>query len=226
MQRPGRATLGIVLAGGRSMRLGPAVPAAGGKATLTFHGKTFLEHVVAAVSAVTTRTIVVAAPGQTLPQIDGVEIVRDTLPGAGPLAGIRDGLGAALADYHGTTSPPRLAFVASCDLPLLRPAIVRLLVEAAEESGALWTVPVVNGHRQALVSVIDVGLQPRIEAWLATGRRDPRGLIADLAGDDVAVEEPRSLREVPEEACLAVDPELVSFDDIDTPADLARLQTR
>lgn len=220
--------MGIVLAGGRSTRLAPVAGATGGgKASLTFRGKTFLEQVIAAVGAEVGRTIVVAAPGQTLPSLEGVRIVRDSTPGAGPLAGIRDGLRAALPpdrgdrDDAGFASPHSLAFVASCDLPLLRPEMVRRLLDAAAESDALWTVPVVHGHRQVLVSVMRVDLVERIEAWLATGRRDPRGLFEELARND-----PRSVCEVTEEQCASVDPMLVSFVDIDTPEDLQRLQSR
>lgn len=225
MQQSGRATMGIVLAGGGSTRLAAvAASAGGGKALLTFHGKTFLEHVVAAVAAEVGRTIVVAAPGQTLAAVDGVSLVHDRTPGAGPLAGIRDGLRAALDDRrggHGAGPPPGLVFVASCDVPLLRPEVVRLLIDVAAESDALWTVPIVHGHRQVLVSVMRVEVLPRIEAWLATGRRDLRGLFVEIARND-----PRSVCEVTEEACTAVDPTLVSFIDIDTPADLERLQSR
>ena len=228
MQHAGGTTLGIVLAGGRSTRLATvAASTGGGKASLAFRGKTFLEHVVAAVASEVRQTVVVAAPGQPTPAIDGVRIVHDSTPGDGPLAGIRDGLRAALARNHGghvdenAHPPPRLAFVASCDLPLLRPAMVRLLIDVAAESGAAWTVPRVHGHRQVLVSVMQVELLPRIEDWLAGGRRDLRGLFAALAQHD-----PRSVCEVTEEACKSVDPTLVSFVDIDTPDDLQRLQSR
>ena len=228
MQQPGQVIVGVVLAGGGSTRLAAvAGTTGGGKALLTFCGKTFLEQVVAAVAAEADRVIVVAAPGQTVPAIDGACVVHDKTPGAGPLAGIRDGLRAALATDHADRGddaaavPPRLAFVTSCDLPLLRSEVVRLLIDVAEESAALWTVPVVHGHRQVLVSVIRVELLPRIEDWLATGRRDLRGLFAEIARHD-----PQSVCEVTEEACKAVDPMLVSFIDIDTPDDLQRLQSR
>jgi molybdopterin-guanine dinucleotide biosynthesis protein A len=188
---------------------------------LTFHGQTFLEHVIAAAAADRDDVIVVAAPGQPLPALDGVRVVHDLTPGAGPLAGIRDGLRAALAMDHPAASPPRLAFVASCDVPLLRREVIRLLIDVAAESDALWTVPVVHGHRQVLVSVMRVELLSRIEVWLATGRRDLRGLFMEMAQND-----PQSVREVTEEACKAVDPTLVSFVDIDTPDDLERLQSR
>ena len=228
MQQVGEATVGIVLAGGSSTRLASMAEATGGgKASLRFHGRTFLEHVVAAVAAEVGHTIVVAALGQTLPDLDGVRIVHDLTPGAGPLAGIRDGLRAALPGEHGdhadhaAAPPPRLAFVVSCDVPLVRREVVRLLIDVAAESGGLWTVPIVHGHRQVLVSVMRVELLSRIDAWLATGRRDLRGLFAELARED-----PRSIREVTEEACKAVDPMLESFVDIDTPDDLERLQSR
>jgi len=234
MQPPGQATVGIVLAGGGSTRLASVAKATGGgKALLTFQGKTFLEHVVTVVAAEVGPTIVVAAAGQRLPALDGVRIVHDLTPGAGPLAGIRDGLRAVLAvddaghaghavhAGHAAAEPPRLAFVASCDVPLVRREVVRLLVAAAAESDALWTVPVVHGHRQVLVSVMRVELLSRIEAWLSTGRRDLRGLFQEMAQTD-----PQSVGEVTEEACKAVDPTLESFVDIDTPDDLERLQSR
>ena len=222
MQQAGEATVAVVLAGGSSTRLASMAEATGGgKALLRFHGKTFLEHVVAAVAAEVGQTIVVAALGQTLPDLDGVRIVHDLTPGAGPLAGLRDGLRVALAVDHGAASLPRLAFVVSCDVPLVRREVVRLLIDVAAKSGGLWTVPIVHGHRQVLVSVMRVELLSRIDAWLATGRRDLRGLFAEIARED-----PRSIREVTEEACRAVDPMLESFVDIDTPDDLERLQSR
>lgn len=217
-----QATVGILLAGGGSTRLASlAAATGGGKASLKLDGQTFLEHVAAAVAAEVGQTIVVAAPGQPLPALGQTLIVRDSTPGAGPLAGIRDGLRAALSADHGAAPPPRLAFVASCDLPLLRREIVRLLLDVAAESTAVWTVPFVHGHRQVLVSVMRVEVLPRIEAWLASGRRDLRGLWQEIAGND-----PQRVCEVMQEACQAVDPALVSFIDIDTPADLERLQSR
>jgi molybdopterin-guanine dinucleotide biosynthesis protein A len=219
--------VGIVLAGGNSRRLASVAATGGGKALLTLQGKTFLENVVTVVAAEVGLTIVVAASGQRLPALDGVRIVHDLTPGAGPLAGIRDGLRAVLAvDEAGdardaATQPPHFAFVASCDVPLLRWEVVRLLVAAAAESDALWTVPVVHGHRQVLVSVMRVELLSRIEAWLSSGRRDLRGLFKEMAQTD-----PQSVGEVTEEACKAVDPTLESFVDIDTPDDLERLQSR
>ena len=83
--------VGIVLAGGRSSRLTGLDLGDGGKAALDIGGEPCLSRVCRAIAAVVPRVIVVAAAGQPLPPLpDGVEIIRDTTPNAGPLAGIRD----------------------------------------------------------------------------------------------------------------------------------------
>jgi len=224
VEPPALGTVGIVLAGGGSKRLlSEAEPAAGGKALRTFRGQTFLERVVAAVAAglgPKGDLIVVAAPGQTLPQIGQALVVHDAVPGSGPLAGIRDGLRAALDTAQRRNGPaPGMAVIVSCDVPLLQPEVIRLLLDQASESGAVWTVPVVHGHRQVLLSAMHPGMLPKIEAWLATGRRDLRGLF-----DAIVQEDPKRILEVSQAQLAAVDPALESFFDIDTPADLQRLR--
>lgn len=217
--------IGIVLAGGASRRMQPDAAAADVRADvrkerLAPGGRTLLERVVAAIAADVAEVIVVAAPGEPLPDLPGrVRVVRDASPGAGPLAGLADGLTAALGarDHSGEQSPD-LAVVVSCDIPLLRPEVVRLLIERARASAALWTLPVVGGHRQVLVSVVRPTVIGRIASWLATGRRDLRGLVDSLAAADSA-----AVAIVPEAELAAVDPELESFLDVDTPADYARV---
>lgn len=208
--------IGIVLAGGSSRRMQP--PAGGPpvrKEFLAPGGTSLLARVVDAVAAEVDHVIVVAAPDMPLPELPGQPlVVRDSMPGAGPLAGLADGLRAAAETSGGEPAP--LAVVVSCDVPLVRGAVLRLLIARALESGAGWTVPLVGGHRQVLVSVMQTGLLARIESWLATGRRDLRGLVDDLeATAAVAI--------VPEAEIAAVDPRLDSFLDVDTPADFDRV---
>ena len=210
--------VGIVLAGGRGRRLqGLALPP-GGKAAVMFEGGSFLERVVATVAGEVDRVLVVAAPGQPLPPLPvPVEIVRDTEPGAGPLAAIRDGLVAA-----GRGSPvPRAAFVVACDLPLVHSAVVRLLLARQRATAAGWVVPEWHGHPQVLLSVVALDLLPAIEAHLAAGRRDPRGLLAALEAAAAA----RTVR-VAEAELAAVDATGDSARDVDTPEDLQRLRGR
>lgn len=208
--------IGIVLAGGRGSRLGPtAAPA--GKAGLRFRGRSFLEIVVEAVGAETGRVVVVAAPGQDLPPLAAeIRVVRDTLPGGGPLAAVRDGLAAA----RGLTPPVATAFIASCDLPLVRSAVVRALLDRQLARGT-WLVPLVHGHPQPLVSALPLTTRTRIERHLAAGGRDFRSLLAMLAAVAPAEVEYCAAADL-----VAADPELESFCDIDTPADIARLHDR
>lgn len=206
--------IGIILAGGRARRLGNTAPA-GGKGALQMRGRSFLEIVAAAVGAETGRILVVAAAGQPLPPLpfDAVP-VHDTVPGAGPLAAIRDGLVAA------ARLVPRcdVAFLASCDLPLLRPAVVRMILDRQREAPTAWVLPLVAGHPQPLVSAVPLALLPTIERRLAAGRRDLRGLLAMLAA-----ETPAAVAYCAADLFLKVDPALDSFRDVDTPEDLARL---
>lgn len=212
---------GIVLAGGRSSRLAGPDLGVGGKAAVVVGGEPCLSRVCRAVTAVVPRVIVVAATGQPLPPLpDGVEIIRDTMPNAGPLAGIRDGIVHVLAHDRSHVPPPQWAFVASCDVPLLKPAVVRLLVETARSSAARFVVPLVAGHPQVLAAVLACDLAASIAALAAAGR-GPRAVL-----DDLVARQPSAVRFVTSEEILVIDPNLDSFLDLDTPADLVRLESR
>lgn len=209
--------IGIVLAGGRSERLAGLPLGAGGKAAVVVRGESCLGRVCRAVATVVPRVIVVAADSQPLPPlVAGVEIVRDTTPHAGPLAGIRD----ALTHAATLVPPPRFAFVASCDVPLLAPAVVRLVVETARSSAARIVVPLVAGHPQVLVAAFACDLAASITRLAAAGR-GPRAVL-----DELVAREPEAVRVVTSEELTAVDPDLDSFLDLDTPADLTRLESR
>lgn len=211
-----RDAVAIVLAGGRSRRFGP-VP--GGKAAADFAGETLLARVCGTLAAELSRVTVVAAPGQVLPALPpGVEVVRDRTPGAGPLAGIADGLRHVLA----SASPePRVAVFASCDIPLVRAGVVRMLLGEVRRPGVRWAVPRVLGHPQVLLSAGSVGLIHDIEAAVAAGVSSPRAVLAAVAAAD-----PRGVFMLDEERLRGVDPGLESFLDIDTPGDLVRLASR
>ena len=207
------STAAIVLAGGRSSRLSSAgIVSPGGKAGLVLAGKTLLERVCGRVGSVAGKIVVVAAPGQELPPLPGpVEVVRDSAPGSGPLAGIADGLRAL-----GGAAPTVL--VVSCDVPLIRPQILGLLREGllAGPGAPRWVVPEVGGHLQVLVSAVRPEILAAIEAHLAAGRRDPRSLVERLGRAGRAIV-------VPESDLRSTDPGLWSFRDLDTPRDLEEL---
>lgn len=208
---PGDHVIALVLAGGRSSRMGPAAPV-GGKASLVLGRETMIERVCRVLAGEVDRVIVVAAEGQLLPPLpEGVEVTRDTVTAAGPLAAIRDGLAHALA----TGPRPTVAVIASCDVPDLKRDVVRLLVRTARATGA-WIVPLGNGHPQVLVSAIAAPLFGRLMSAATSTINSPRAFLDALRAADTNL-----VVFLPEAAIAAVDPSGASFADIDTPEDLA-----
>jgi molybdenum cofactor guanylyltransferase len=110
---------GVVLAGGRSSRMGEP------KAALEWHGSTLLHRAAAILCrALDGPVVVVAAPGQELPGLpDGVAVVEDPVEGRGPV----QGLAAGLAEVAGRADA---AFVCSTDMPFLHPAFVRRVLRS------------------------------------------------------------------------------------------------
>lgn len=102
----------IILAGGESRRMGRP------KAWLDFHGRPLLAHMVELLSPRFDEILVVAAPGQELPE-SSARIVRDEEPGKGPVGGLVAGL-------RQCGNP--LAFVTAVDIPHLQTEIVDVLL--------------------------------------------------------------------------------------------------
>jgi molybdopterin-guanine dinucleotide biosynthesis protein A len=102
------------------------------KASLPFGDEPLLLRVVRLAREVASEVLLVAREGQALP--GGLDAVRDPAEGLGPLAGIAAGLVAVAGER---------AFVVACDMPLLRPALARRLIELS--LGFEACVPVVDG---------------------------------------------------------------------------------
>lgn len=201
-------TLGIIVAGGASRRM--RLPPGQNKADIVLAGRPLLDHVCRAVRPEVDKLVVVAGPDQAVPPLPEIDaVIRDSQPGAGPLAGIADALRAAGPGMD-------RAFIASCDAPLLMRGVVRLVLERLTAAGTLWAVPVINTHPQTLASAMRPGILPAIEAFLASGRRDLRGLMDALAASG-------GITPVNETEIEQVDPSRMSFADADTPEELALL---
>src|ERR671914_1353654 len=153
---------GIVLAGGRSSRMGTP------KAWLDWHGTTLLRRTCGVVArGAGGPVVVVRAPGQELPELpEGVRVVEDAREGKGPLQGLLAGLEAAHGD---------VAFVASTDMPFLHPRFVSAVCAATD--GADAAVPHLGGFRQPLAAAYRTALAPLVGELVEQGRMKPAFLF-------------------------------------------------
>ncbi len=200
-----RTTAGVILAGGRSSRMGTS------KACLEWHGSTLLRRVVGIVArAVDGPVVVVRAPGQELPSLPAtVAVVDDARPGRGPLEGIAAGLTRVAREAD-------LAYVSSGDVPLLHPEFVRRMVSAMAP-GVDIAAPYVAGRRHPLAAAYRVSVLPDIERLLARDLLHASRLL-DVCRT-VLLDE-AALRSEP--ALAAVDADLESLRNVNTPADYRR----
>lgn len=190
------AASGIVLAGGRSSRLGRD------KLAEPIHGRPALHLAALAVAAVCREVIVVRAPGEPveLPELPvRASVVHDARPYEGPLAGTVTGLAAV-------TQP--LALVVGGDMPGLVHVVLTTMLEAAEGSGRLAIALGEGGHVRPLPCVVRTEVVDLAATLLAEGRRSLHDLLAAL---DVEL--------IDESVWKLLDPFARTLADIDLPED-------
>lgn len=187
----------IILAGGRSRRMGTD------KALLPLTNaphSTFLAHLVATLSPLCDELLLVARDEEQAARYQetaSVRIITDKVPDYGPLMGISSGLNAIQAAK---------ALIVAVDMPFVQSALVSLLLARASTDAI--TVPVVYDVPQVLFAVYPRSLLPQIETNIAQGRHDPRSLLTNTP-----------VLYIDEAQLRAVDPQLRSFININTPED-------
>lgn len=185
---------GIVLCGGKSTRMG--VP----KATLPFGSETMLQRVVRLLGTVVSPIVVVAAREQSLPQLpDDVAITRDEREQRGPLEGLRAGLKALPNSIE-------VAYITSCDVPLLVPGFVTRMVELLGDQDI--AVMEIDGFPHPLSAVYRRDTLPHVEALLEKDKLRPVFLFDAV----------RTRRVRPEEM-LSADPQLRTLRNLNTRED-------
>jgi molybdopterin-guanine dinucleotide biosynthesis protein A len=184
----------IVLAGGKSSRMGTP------KALLPFGPETMLQRVVRILGELVSPIVIVAADGQELPALPpGVILTHDEREGRGPLEGLRAGLKALPVDVE-------RAYVTSCDVPLLVPAFVTRMLGLSQ--GHDIAVMEIDGFTHPLSAVYRRDTLPHAEALLAADRLRPVFLFDAV-----------KTRRVQPAEMAAVDPDLRTLRNLNTPAD-------
>jgi molybdopterin-guanine dinucleotide biosynthesis protein A len=206
----GARTAGIILAGGRSGRMGRS------KASLEWHGSTFLRRVAGIVArAVDGPLVVVRAPAQELPSLPpGVGVVADAREGRGPVQGLAAGLAAVAGNAE-------LAYVSSTDVPLLHPAFVAAVLAAAEPEDVDVALPVAQGFRHPLAAAYRTSLLGDIEELIASGRMSPAFLFERCRVREL--DERQLLRD---SRLARADPELLSLLNVNNPVEYEEARAR
>jgi molybdenum cofactor guanylyltransferase len=182
---------GVVLAGGASLRMGRdkatmPVPAAlldsndGSEAPITM-----VERVVSVVGQRCQPVFVVAAPGQSLPDL-AARVVRDDVRGVGPLLATGRGLRAA------AEAGAKRAFLSAADMPLLTADVIDLLEARAIELDADVVLPW-DGRDHYLAAVYRTELADQVDALVAAGERSMRALVDRVDAQRIVIPESRSL---------------------------------
>ena len=185
---------GIVLCGGRSTRMG--VP----KATLPFGRETMLQRVARLLGTVVAPVVVVAAQEQLLPELPKeIVISRDERAQRGPLEGLRAGL-------KGLPRSIEIAYVTSCDVPLLVPGFVKRMIDLLGDYDI--AVMEVDGFPHPLSAVYRRTTLPHVEALLEKEKLRPVFLFNTV----------RTRRIHPEEVA-SVDPKLRTLRNLNTRED-------
>ena len=130
---PARSVTGVILAGGKSRRMGGRP-----KALLPFGGKLIIERVVETLAAVFPENLIVTDTPDLYAFL-GLPMLADLFPDHGSLGGIYSGLRAASGEA---------AFAVACDMPFLHAGLIRAMVERAGEGDVV--IPNAAGELQTL----------------------------------------------------------------------------
>jgi molybdopterin-guanine dinucleotide biosynthesis protein A len=167
------------------------------KAWLPFGDEVLLQRTVRILAEVVEPIVVVAAPDQSLPSLSKqVRIARDDREFLGPLNGLATGLASLGEDAQ-------VAYLSSCDVPFLRPAFVRRVIEDLRDADIC--IPEVGGYRHPLAAAYRTNLIDDVRSLIDAGRLRP-----------VFLSEVRRTRVLTESDFADVDPELVSLRNVNT----------
>lgn len=187
----------LINAGGASRRMGrpkALLPAPGS-------GLPLIRHIAERLLPLAGALLVIANDPASAAALEGLggRWLTDAFPDTGPLGGLATGL-AARDGWH---------ICVACDLPFVQPAVFRYLLAQADEN---WDalIPLVGGQAQPLHALYHRRCLAAIEAALRAGERRMDSFLPQVR-----------TRFVPEEALRAIDPDLRSFVNVNTPEEWA-----
>jgi len=185
---------GILLAGGKSRRMGQD------KRFLELGGLTLLDRALSAMETLFSDILVVVAEPD--PQFASLRhaVVTDLIPGCATLGGLYTGL--SLAKH------PRI-FACACDMPFVDRAVIERMIQLGQ--GADVVMAKLASGLQPMHAIYSKACLPYLERMARANR---------LKVQELAAEPALSVRLVAESELVDIDPQFLSFLNINTQADL------
>jgi FdhD protein len=185
----------VILAGGGSTRM------KSNKALLPYSGELFIERIYRQLAAIFSDVILVTNTPELYSFLP-CRKVPDIFPDMGSLAGIHAGLSSSKSPY---------IFAVACDMPYLNEALIRRLVTGINAQDVV--IPESDGGLEPLHAVYGKTSIPAMEDALSRGKRKivdcfDRLKTTVIGRDEVA----------------AIDPEFLSFRNINTPEEYFRFR--
>jgi len=170
---------GLVLAGGCSSRMGRD------KATLRVEGETLIQRQVRLLVRIGIREVFLSRPAVEAAPPDAaieVTVVRDAVPGLGPLAGIVAGLEHACgrAGELARDREAKALLVLAVDMPGVTEGFLEGLLAAAALDEGVGAAPRVGDRWEPLCALYPPGVLDEARRHLAGDRRSPSGLMDAL----------------------------------------------
>ncbi len=175
--------VGVILAGGRSSRMGA------NKAEMIFAGEPLLHRVLRRLSSAV-DDVVVIGPQTLVSVVPLARVISDLMPAVGPLGGLYTALKA--------TSCARV-FLLACDMPFAQPGLVRAMLALSEANTSTEAVVLQAGQRvQPLHAVYQRTCLPTIEKAFESDDHSMQSLLAQLSTmcvepEIVSREDPRGI---------------------------------
>ena len=163
---------GVILAGGKSRRMGGAP-----KALLPFGEKTIIGRVAERLTSVLPESLIVTNTPELYAFL-GLPMVHDIFPDHGSLGGIYSGLRAASGDA---------IFAVACDMPFLNTGLIRAIIARAGEADVV--IPNASGELQTLHALYSKRCLDPMETLLRSERFKITAFFPEVKVVEVTEEE-------------------------------------
>ena len=187
----------IILAGGKNTRIGR------NKAFIQLStGETILQNAINILRPIFPEIIIVTNRKEAYQNFN-VSVVEDLIEGSGPLGGIFTGLCYSVSKHN---------FVVACDMPFIQPTLIKLLLV---ESGTYDVViPELDGEMEPLFALYSKSCIPTMFEHLQKQNLKIREVLSKL-----------QVKKIGTEKIDQLDPEHLSFFNINTEEDLRRAES-